>query len=354
MMSQVFPPSAIRIRLVIAILAVVVAAATLAGASFAADHTVVISSALEPPRLQVGPGSSVTWRNDDGERHRVRSDEGPERFDSGDLEPGESFTVTFTLEGTYPYVDHRDQDDAAYFGTIVVGGASRDTDRSLSDIGAVTILDRSFQPASVAIASGGTVEWANRDGEAHTVTGSDSAFDSGILDSGAIYRQTFDEPGSYPYACLIHPDMRGTITVSDQVPAAPDGPTSLPLASPATGADGEPDLASAVDALAVPSGDPVATPTVGSGPAVSIIDRTFQPASVEGAVGDTVTWTNDDGEGHTVTAVDGGFNSGVLAVGDGFSTTIETPGTYDYFCAIHPEMRGTIVVAELEASTSAP
>ncbi len=81
--------------------------------------------------------------------------------------------------------------------------------------------------------------------------------------------------------------------------------------------------------------------------AVSIIDRSFQPSQIEVHLGDAVMWSNDDGEGHTVTAVDGEFNSGVLTVGDEFSMVFETPGSYDYFCAIHPGMTGTVTVIEL-------
>ena len=354
MISRSDPPSSILTRIGGALIAAVLAAAAFVSVSVATEETVVISSGLEPQQLQVVRGSSITWRNDDGDRHRVRSDDGPERFDSGNLEPGESFTVTFTLEGTYPYVDHRDRDNAAYFGTIVVSETGVGIDGPLPDTGAVTIVDRSFQPSSIAITAGGTVEWANRDGEAHTVTSTSSAFDSGILNGGATYRQVFAEAGTFPYACLIHPDMRGTLTVAELVPVASDGTTTVPVGSPDPGAVGEPDLGSAVDALAVRSPDAAANPTAGSGPGVSIVDRSFQPASIEATVGDTVTWSNDDSEGHTVTAVDGDFNSGVMIVGDGFSTTFETPGTYDYFCAIHTEMRGTIVISEPVASPPAP
>jgi plastocyanin len=84
--------------------------------------------------------------------------------------------------------------------------------------------------------------------------------------------------------------------------------------------------------------DPIATPTV------SIIDRAFQPEAISVSAGDTVAWDNDDSEGHTVTAVDGAFNSGVMTVGDAFSMTFETAGTFDYLCAIHPEMQGTVSV----------
>ena len=48
----------------------------------------------------------------------------------------------------------------------------------------------------------------------------------------------------------------------------------------------------------------------------------------------------------SLTADDGSFNSGIMTVGDEFSTTFGTAGTFDYFCAIHPEMTGTVTVSE--------
>jgi plastocyanin len=303
-----------------------------------ADETVIISGALEPGQLEVDPGTTVTWHNEDPGRHRVRSDDGPERFDSKNLDRGESFSFTFTVEGSYPYYDHRNPDETAYFGVIVVGGAETTADGHLPDDGTLSIIDRSFRPPSFAIATGGTIEWSNDDGEAHTVTSTDSAFDSGILNSGATFSQTFAEPGSYPYFCAIHPEMRGTISVSDPV----DDPA---LVEPETIPDGD---------GSTDGGGGVAAPDPGTAPGaidtaptvVSTIDRSFQPASVEVAAGDTVTWSNDDTEGHTVTAIDGAFNSGVMTVGVEFSMSFDTPGTFDYFCAIHPEMTGTVVVTE--------
>ncbi len=61
-------------------------------------------------------------------------------------------------------------------------------------------------------------------------------------------------------------------------------------------------------------------------------------------VGVTVTWINDDEEPHTVTAKDGSFRSPALDHGDTFAYRFERPGTYAYFCAIHPHMTATIIV----------
>jgi plastocyanin len=326
------------------------------------EETVRITNTLEPAQLEVEAGTTITWRNEGDERRRMRSREGPEEFDSGNLEPGESFSHTFTIEGSYPYADHRDDENPDYFGMIIVGASGGAADGPLPDTGSVSIIDRSFRPASFSIATGGTIEWSNDDGEAHTVTATDSAFDSGILNGGATFSEVFPAPGSFPYFCLIHPEMRGTITVSDAVdpalatpaavdPVAAESPAPLPSSPTPAGpiptdtaaSTGSPVATAGVDATAEIS--PGMSPGQ-TGSLVSIVDRSFQPVDIQVKAGDSVAWTNDDTEGHTVTATDGAFNSGVLTIGDGFSTAFETAGTFDYFCAIHPDMKGTVTVAE--------
>ena len=59
------------------------------------------------------------------------------------------------------------------------------------------------------------ITWTNDDGFAHTVTADDDSFDSGNLDGGATFEQTFDEAGEFAYHCNIHPQMTGTVSVSD-------------------------------------------------------------------------------------------------------------------------------------------
>lgn len=72
-----------------------------------------------------------------------------------------------------------------------------------------------FQPYSLAVAPGATVAWVNRSNAAHTVTGDDLAFDdSGLIEPGDSFHQTFDEPGTYRYMCGPHPGMTGVIVVS--------------------------------------------------------------------------------------------------------------------------------------------
>jgi nitrite reductase (NO-forming) len=66
---------------------------------------------------------------------------------------------------------------------------------------------------------------------------------------------------------------------------------------------------------------------------------------LEIAVGDTVTWTNDDtGVVHTVTAADGSFDSGFLGPGQSWSYTFTEPGEFEYVCTPHPWMRAKVLV----------
>ncbi len=86
----------------------------------------------------------------------------------------------------------------------------------------------------------------------------------------------------------------------------------------------------------------------------------FSPNPLEVKVGDTVTWTNDDLQPHTVTSgtsatPDGKFNSSpglktLLTPKNTFSHTFSAAGTFPYFCQLHPNMIGTVNV--LEAGTS--
>jgi len=77
---------------------------------------------------------------------------------------------------------------------------------------------------------------------------------------------------------------------------------------------------------------------------VAIADFAFAPEVNEVTSGTEVTWHNEDPTEHTVTAVDGDFESNNLAQGESFSFTFDEPGTYAYRCVIHPEMEGAVNV----------
>jgi plastocyanin len=70
-----------------------------------------------------------------------------------------------------------------------------------------------FNPSSVTVAVGGTVTWTNNDSVQHTVTADDGSFNSGPLDPGKTFTQTFAKAGTVGFHCSIHPSMTGQVTV---------------------------------------------------------------------------------------------------------------------------------------------
>ncbi|MGI8524730.1 MAG: cupredoxin domain-containing protein [Pseudolabrys sp.] len=77
---------------------------------------------------------------------------------------------------------------------------------------------------------------------------------------------------------------------------------------------------------------------------VKIDNFTFNPQQITVKAGTTVVWTNHDDIPHTVTSKTGIFKSKALDTDDKFSFTFTTPGSYPYFCSLHPHMTASIVV----------
>ena len=88
--------------------------------------------------------------------------------------------------------------------------ASKSTD-------SVTISNFAFSPANITVKKGTTVTWTNKDSVTHTVVETDSKTGpkSENLDQGKSYSFTYDTAGSYAYHCSIHPNMTGTVTVTE-------------------------------------------------------------------------------------------------------------------------------------------
>jgi plastocyanin len=85
---------------------------------------------------------------------------------------------------------------------------------------------------------------------------------------------------------------------------------------------------------------------------VKIDNFTFAPQRITVKAGTTVTWINEDDIPHTVASSAKLFKSKALDTDDKFSFTFSTPGTYDYFCSLHPHMTGTILVEAATGSTA--
>ena len=90
--------------------------------------------------------------------------------------------------------------------------------------GSSSLTDTAFQPNPVQVSVGNTVTWTNNDSQPHTVTSGsngqpDNKFNSSpnfspLLNPGQTFSFTFTQAGDYPYFCMLHPNMVGTVSVS--------------------------------------------------------------------------------------------------------------------------------------------
>ena len=102
----------------------------------------------------------------------------------------------------------------------------------------------------------------------------------------------------------------------------------------------------AVIALALPALTPFEK-TVAAGPPtvdIKIDNFSFTPPMLTVKTGTQITWTNGDDIPHNVVSDDQSFKSKVLDTDEKFTFTASKPGTYPYFCSIHPKMTGKVVV----------
>lgn len=91
-----------------------------------------------------------------------------------------------------------------------------------------------------------------------------------------------------------------------------------------------------------------ALPSPGAAVEVDVRRHAFRPATIAVTAGEVVTWTFSDPDPHTVTGAPISplepLDSLALVSGGRFSRTFRVPGTYEYLCAVHPTMTGTVVV----------
>ncbi len=194
-------------------------------------------------------------------------------------------------------------------------------------------ITNTLSPSNATIHVGTTVTWTNNDTEPHELR-SDSGpvdFRTDELEAGQSASITFTTPGNYTYVDHHNQDStayRGTILVIDGV---------APATPPAIG------------------GAPAITPAPPSTASIRLAGGQFSPTTVTVGVGATVTWSNDDGSKHTVTADNASFDSGTLNAGATFVHTFAQAGTYTYGCDFHGGMRGTvIVIAAVGSPASVP
>ena len=77
---------------------------------------------------------------------------------------------------------------------------------------------------------------------------------------------------------------------------------------------------------------------------ITIDNFSFKAPTLTVPVGTTVVWQNDDDIAHNIVALDGTFRSAALDTEDKFTFLFKEAGTFEYFCSLHPRMRGEVVV----------
>jgi plastocyanin len=95
------------------------------------------------------------------------------------------------------------------------GGGGGCTTSSEAAAVTVNIANFAFDPPEVTAKVGETIGWTNGDSTAHTATTDDAACDTGNIAQNATAGLVFDAAGTYPYHCKIHPNMTGTITITE-------------------------------------------------------------------------------------------------------------------------------------------
>jgi plastocyanin len=208
---------------------------------------------------------------------------------------------------------------------------------------------------------GTTVTWVNNDNAVHRIKsdkGASIEFDSGVLEPGerfshrfasasdVTYRDALDAGNSSYHGMVMVMTMRpvdaGAATATTALaPLASSQSQSQPfvLASSGSGSDGDGGSAGG------PNAKHVTVDLHG--------DHDIRPAVVTIAKGGSVTWFNDDSEDHTASGA-GGINSGRLHRDESYTHTFNKPGTYDYVCAYHSAMQGTVRVANASGDVPPP
>jgi plastocyanin len=169
------------------------------------------------------------------------------------------------------------------------------------------------------LTAGDTIVFANIGERPHTVTDRGNTFDTDGILPGGTAEVTFTAPGTYAIFCRINP---GSMNATVVVEAGPESPTEVRIQAIDQHREGE--------------------------------TLRFEPPDLEVQPGTRVTVANVGGLPHTLTAVDGAFDTGRIEpgaeegrfAGEHATFVVTAPGTYAFLCEIHPQaMQGTLVVA---------
>ncbi|HUU47612.1 MAG TPA: plastocyanin/azurin family copper-binding protein [Nitrosopumilaceae archaeon] len=345
-----------------------------------------VSEFYVPSAISVSLSETITWTNQDDTEHTVTS-RSSGVFNSGLFGTSQSFSHQFTVDGTYEYFC---QLHPWMTGTVIAGKGGdvsappEPTPQSPSNPApvptptptptptpsnpqspsqfTVTIpsgaaeqtITEFYLPNSISIRVFDSILWKNSDIGFHTVTSgqgsSNGLFDSGLYGPGETFSHQFTSVGTFDYFCLVHPWMSGKVLVNpaSSLIASPSQPTTTPI---------EPSLPP-IPQDSLPDPQPIPEPNPASkileviipqGAALQTVEEYYLPSKISINTSDSITWKNQDEGFHTVTSAEGGlFDSGLFGPTKSFSFQFNKAGNFDYFCAVHPWMTGSVVVTGQE------
>jgi plastocyanin len=177
-----------------------------------------------------------------------------------------------------------------------------------------------YEPDLAHVSKGNIIEWANDDNTIHTATSAvdfGETFDSSMINPGEIYQLDTSglELGEYQYMCIVHPWMSASFVLEEvKEPVRAD--------------------------VSIPQGASIEQAG----------QLYYDPTNITVSAGTTVVWTNNDNAAHTATSgsleqgISGEFDSDLIPPGSTFEHMFNTAGTNDYFCLLHPWMKGSVTV----------
>jgi plastocyanin len=316
--------------------------------------------AFLPASVTITTGSTVTWTNNDTVPHTVAfSDEGPQSSEL--IEPGATFEATFAEAGSYAYVCtlHSGMEGVV---EVAAAGAAAGVDPDATSSG---------ETSGLVAAGASETAAASAQLPAASIPGVDIAQGEWALVSSATEAPPgtitfrFRNLGTVPHALRIRTSGSGRDRLEWRAEAVAPGESGLLVVDLAAGtydldcpiedAHGEHDQLGMEMRFSVHDGaaelallpDVTGSERGSSGPeasgaAVAIAAFAFGPEELRVPIGTTVAWSNSDPTPHTV--ISDRFDTGPLEQGATGTVTFDTLGTFEYFCAIHPTMRGRVVV----------
>ena len=170
-------------------------------------------------------------------------------------------------------------DPPPYFGNGTGHPTASVSNAPGSSVPGCEVTNECFIPHYVTVDVGGEVTWSNDDTAAHTVVsgtpadGPDGTFDSSLIMPGTSFSYTFEDAGMYPYFCVVHPWMEGTVVVGD---ASPPLIASVPIVVELDSGNG--------------SGEPVNVTSTGAAVNLTISVAGLTGSMLDGTASSTVTF----------------------------------------------------------------